>query len=441
MASWSIDHRKAANVLPDPVGATTRVCAPAEIESQAAAWALVGAAKAPVNQARVADPNRSRGLTRLILAQTYDTAGLRASRAPDSVKGHTLLMTRSLTPAAVGPIGRRGWRAGLFLGLVLLLSSCLKYDLMLMVNDDDTMDGTLIVAVAREFAVGEDVFGQSGDPTPSEGSVSKEPYEDADYIGSRYVITGVPISEIDALSIDRSTRFSLTREGDEYLFDASLDFNLPGSEAVPTEASFTALVSVTFPGAVLESNGTIEGNSAVWTQLRPDADNSLTARASALSNGQAVSASEPGIPWWVWVLGGVGVLLLVGLVVAYIQRKRRAANAAAAAAATGAAGGWPEQQEGGFNEYGSWVPATAYGHERGYYDSGQEGGYGSYYGTYGDTQGQSYGDPNSGAYGGPPGAEPYPQTGYPEGGYSGQTVVSHPDTSQPPSEWTVRRPT
>ncbi|MDQ3054917.1 MAG: hypothetical protein M3R66_14190, partial [Actinomycetota bacterium] len=89
--------------------------------------------------------------------------------------------------------------------MAVLLSGCLKYDLTLMVNDDDTLDGTLIVAVAREFTVGEDVLGRSGELTPSQGTVTKEAYEDADYIGSRYVISGVPISEIDALSSDSST--------------------------------------------------------------------------------------------------------------------------------------------------------------------------------------------------------------------------------------------
>lgn len=353
-----------------------------------------------------------------------------------------------MTTAAVRSSGRRGVRAGLFLGLVLLLSGCLKYDLTLMINDDDTIDGTLIVAVAREFAVGEDIFGQSEEVTPSQGTVTKEPYEDADYIGSRYLISGVPISEIDALSTDRSTRFSLTREGDEYSLDASLNFNLAGTEAVPTDGSFSALVSFTFPGAVLESNGTIDGNNVAWTQLRPDADNSLTARASAVANGQAGAASGSGTPWWLWVLVGVGVLLLVGISIAFILRQRRAARATATAAAAALG---PVQQQGAFNEYGVWVPSTVYGQESGYYDSGQEGGYGSYYGTYGNTHGQTYGDTNGGTYGGPPGTEPYPQTsypqtdysqpGYPQDGYSGQTVISYPDTTQPPRDWVARPPT
>src|SRR5580698_1625318 len=47
-------HRKAASVLPDPVGAMTRVLSPWPIARHACAWAWVGTAKAPSNHARVA---------------------------------------------------------------------------------------------------------------------------------------------------------------------------------------------------------------------------------------------------------------------------------------------------------------------------------------------------------------------------------------------------
>ncbi len=53
MASRSIDQRKAESVLPEPVGATTSACRPAAMASHAPVWAVVGAAKAAVNQARV----------------------------------------------------------------------------------------------------------------------------------------------------------------------------------------------------------------------------------------------------------------------------------------------------------------------------------------------------------------------------------------------------
>ncbi|MBA3278478.1 MAG: hypothetical protein H0U22_07135 [Geodermatophilaceae bacterium] len=362
-------------------------------------------------------------------------------------------MSSSSTPTRPRSSRRRGLRTVLFLGLAVVLSGCLKYDLTLVVSEDDTLDGTLIVAVAREFAVGQDIFGRSGELTPSQGSVTKEAYEDADYVGTRYAISGVPISEIDALSSDSNTRFALTHEGDEYLLDASLDFNLAGPDTVPTDNSFTAMVSMTFPGAVIESNGAIQGNTVVWAQLRPDADNTLTARASAIANGEAGTASDSGIAWWIWALGGLGLLLVAALVTVLLLGRRRAATAARAAEAEAATHGEPGQP-GRYDEYGTWVPQAGYGQESGYYDSGQGDGYGSYYGTpegtYGDTYsgeayphhsyGGSYGTSSGEAYGGPPGTRPYPQVGPPHGDNSGQTVVGAPDSSAPHG-WSPRPPT
>ncbi|MDQ3732901.1 MAG: hypothetical protein M3400_02700 [Actinomycetota bacterium] len=374
-------------------------------------------------------------------------------------------MSRSPTRPPARLPGRRGLRAGLLLVLLLVLSGCLKYELMLVVDENDKMNGTLIVAVAREFAAGENILGQTGDLNPSGGTVTKEAYEDADYIGSRYIIDGVPISEIDSLSSDSSIRFSLTREGQEYVLDASINFDLAGTEAVPSATSFTAMVSFTFPGAVTESNGMIDGNTVVWSALRPDAENTLAARASAVSNGQASDpASASGIPWWIWVLGSAGVLLLCVIVVILVLRNRRATKAAQS---PGAPGGWSEQQPGSYDQYGNWSAAGAgNSHQSGYYDSGLAEGYGSYYGTYGKTPSGAYDYQSGGSYqgsgaitgdtyGGPPGTAPaptyphpaYPQAGYapghpalgyPPGGYSGETVVGYPDSSQPGHDWDVR---
>jgi hypothetical protein len=55
-----MDERKAARVLPDPVGATTRVFSPRPMASHAPACAGVGSAKLAVNQSRTSGENRSR---------------------------------------------------------------------------------------------------------------------------------------------------------------------------------------------------------------------------------------------------------------------------------------------------------------------------------------------------------------------------------------------
>ena len=60
-SSRSSDARNAASVLPDPVGALTRTCAPAAIPTQAPRCAGVGSGKLAANQARVAAPNGASG--------------------------------------------------------------------------------------------------------------------------------------------------------------------------------------------------------------------------------------------------------------------------------------------------------------------------------------------------------------------------------------------
>ena len=59
--SRSMAHRKAASVLPVPVGAHTSVWSPAAMAGQPSAWGAVGAAKADVNQARVGSENTASG--------------------------------------------------------------------------------------------------------------------------------------------------------------------------------------------------------------------------------------------------------------------------------------------------------------------------------------------------------------------------------------------
>ncbi len=60
-ARRSMAHRNAASVLPEPVGAMTRVLAPSAMADHASAWAGVGDSKVPVNHSRVSAVKRARG--------------------------------------------------------------------------------------------------------------------------------------------------------------------------------------------------------------------------------------------------------------------------------------------------------------------------------------------------------------------------------------------
>src|SRR5271156_5464522 len=60
LTSWSMAARKAAKVLPDPVGAATRTCCPDRSAGHARSCAGVGASKVRENQAATAGWNESR---------------------------------------------------------------------------------------------------------------------------------------------------------------------------------------------------------------------------------------------------------------------------------------------------------------------------------------------------------------------------------------------
>ena len=72
--SRSMAHRNAVSVLPDPVGAITRVSSPSAMESHARACAVVGSAKVPVNHCLVSALKRSRGSGGLTLLECQASA-------------------------------------------------------------------------------------------------------------------------------------------------------------------------------------------------------------------------------------------------------------------------------------------------------------------------------------------------------------------------------
>ena len=93
-ASRSIAHRNAASVLPDPVGAITRVLSPLAMADQAWACAGVGCTKVPANQLRVSGLNRSNAWGELT--------------RPDCQAAPTLSRSRRNPPTGAGARGTPG---------------------------------------------------------------------------------------------------------------------------------------------------------------------------------------------------------------------------------------------------------------------------------------------------------------------------------------------
>jgi hypothetical protein len=105
-ASRSIAVRKAARVLPEPVGATTSVSSPRSIASQAAACAGVGASKDSANHAAAAGENEAGSTGAGVAIPPLWTAGPtpdRSRASPCHDVGHRGRMDSTAGSASADP--------------------------------------------------------------------------------------------------------------------------------------------------------------------------------------------------------------------------------------------------------------------------------------------------------------------------------------------------
>jgi hypothetical protein len=218
------------------------------------------------------------------------------------------------------------------LGL-LLLSGCFKVDADFTVNADETVDGTMIVAVEEEFL---DMMGELGgegegteelvNPEDLPEGTEVEEYDEGGYVGQKVTFEGVTLEEMTS-SMDEgeaaTDEWSLTHEGDEFVFDGTMDMTT-GEDEMDMSGMMEGAelsISMTFPGDVTESNGEIEGNTVTWEP-----------QVGELNEMRAVAADEAGFP--VALVAGivVAVLLLAALGAFIVLGGRRTAQAAPAAA-------------------------------------------------------------------------------------------------------------
>jgi hypothetical protein len=210
----------------------------------------------------------------------------------------------------------------------LSLSGCFKLDMSLELSPDNTVDGSIILAVNRaqadlfggEDALREALSGEGAgliDNAPATGSVETRDYEDSDWIGNEYVFSGVALDEFSGAN---SGDLSITREGETFVVEGTLDL----SQGTGGDAAAGALldsaeteISITFPGAVQSSNGLEDGNTVTWSP-----------KAGEVTEISAVGSAKAGIPWTliVAVVALLG-LVVVGVVLFMMLRARQRAAA------------------------------------------------------------------------------------------------------------------
>ncbi|MFD4990726.1 LppM family (lipo)protein [Cellulosimicrobium cellulans] len=365
----------------------------------------------------------------------------------------------------------------------------------LTLNEDDTFDGSVVMAFSDELAESanmdpQEMWDSMGSEMESElpEGATQEPYAQDGYTGTKITYTDQPISQLSSAGADS---ISVTREGDEFVVSGSMDmtgeeFNPDTGDATSDQLtqqmmdSLDIKISVTFPGEVAESNGEIDGNTVTWTPVVGET-NEMTARGSAVAGGaagtddggsdeatgdsdgatapdggdSASDASDSGSLAWLWfVIGGVVLLGIIGLVLWLVLRSKPGAQDGQAAGFQ--QGGYPGQpgqypgqpqgqhpgQQGGYPGQPGAYPGQpgAYPGQQG--QQGQQGGYpgqqpgaypgqqpGAYPGQPGAPQGYGAHPPAPGPYGAQPPAPPQPQGGYPGAAPYAPPGAPHPQSS------------
>ncbi|MGN7704620.1 LppM family (lipo)protein [Cellulosimicrobium sp. 22601] len=362
-------------------------------------------------------------------------------------------------------------------------------------NEDDTFDGSVVMAFSDEMAQSldmdpQEMWDQMGSEMESDlpEGATQEPYAQDGYTGTRITYADQPISQLDTGATDS---ISVTREGDEYVVSGSMDmtgeeFNPETGDAAGDEMtrqmmdSLDIKVAITFPGEVSESNGTVDGNTVTWTPVVGEV-NEMTARGSAVAGGAAGTgdegseeatddsdgatapdggesagdSSDSGSLAWLWfVIGGVVLLGIIGLVLWLVLRSKPGTQDGQAAGfqqggypgqpgqpgaypAAGQPGQYPGQPQGQYPGQQGY-PAQQPSQQGGY--PGQQGQYpgqqpGAYPGQPGAPQGYGAQPPAPGPYGTQPPAPPQPQ-----GGYPGAAPYAPPGTPHPQSSPTTPLP-
>lgn len=199
------------------------------------------------------------------------------------------------------------------LAAMLLLSGCFTVEMSLSVDSDDTVSGTMTIAIDEEMASAIGELDPEGMDDPIDiGDIPEgatvEPFNANGQIGQTVTFADVPLEEFSTMmSEDEDGSFTLTRDGDEYVFTGTFEMwssgdlegegpggmDTEGMEAAMKElletASFT--VSVSFPGEIVDTNGTVDGTTVTW-DLAATGTSEIYARALA-DGSSAPSSSTP----------------------------------------------------------------------------------------------------------------------------------------------------
>jgi hypothetical protein len=218
---------------------------------------------------------------------------------------------------------RAGLRVLALGALALLLSACIKVDMDLDVAPDNTVSGSAVLAVDQNLV---ELSGQTADQLFQDVDLSNlppgatvTPYEDEGFVGQEVTFDDVPLSEFSGGQTlgGSGEDLSITRVGDEFHVAGGLDMSSAEftSGQIPQGMldNFEFRISITFPGRVTSSTGSIDGNTVTW-EPRIGQNTEIRAVASAIPSG--------GTPWLTIALAAGGALLLAVILFLIMSRRR-----------------------------------------------------------------------------------------------------------------------
>jgi hypothetical protein len=199
------------------------------------------------------------------------------------------------------------------------LSGCIRYNVDMTLSQDNTASGTIVIAVQKGvgqemgLASDQDALTQLFGESPFGPNFTPKDYADGNWVGKSYTFSGVDITNL----ADLAPLFAVTREGDVFSVNgAGAPLTEDQKKELPSGAESS--VAITFPGPVVESNGTVDGNTVTWNPF------TMTGPIHATVNATGATAGLS-FPTWILIAGGAAlvILLAAAVVVAVLVRRRR----------------------------------------------------------------------------------------------------------------------
>jgi len=163
------------------------------------------------------------------------------------------------------------------------LSGCMRFSADLTVKEDNTVDGSYVIAVEKgsgaamggsDTSVAEGLFDDSGLQTNFERGW-RHPYSQDGYSGVEVTFRDEPLASF----APTADRFGITRDGDEFVVSGKAS-STEATQAADSGDNPQMTITIAFPGPVASANGTIDGNTVTWNLV--GGPPTLEARASAI---------------------------------------------------------------------------------------------------------------------------------------------------------------